>query len=390
MTYPIFLDRVRSFYLLPHLYNSANDGVREVEAAVAENKLLVAELKTYTEEKFAEIKAESDKAYCSYHGTKESDGKCKCEEKYQGGRCDEKAMFSCKDATNHNGILPLQDGSQTFCSSKMDGGWELAFNLATGKKPTLHWGNAFWQQTDGKLGSLDTALSADFKGDIFNKKTDYTEIMMMAHTSGAFISSATYEVLTAKKGKSVSAMFKGGGGQVRTFSFSVLAQLFCIALHMSTSIRGSHIELTLERLTRLQVWTTPQKSKVGQLKQLLIHNNLRSDQPLYGDVFFDYNHALVINKMSGWASGRNYNRLATTFDNKNRGHTFAAIGGEHHHGLGSWITTYEAAPITSYCAVARAYGNTNVYETAGGLEANCRNENPNFQWKAVDFAIFVR
>jgi hypothetical protein len=39
-----------------------------------------------------------------------------------------------------------------------------------------------------------------------------------------------------------------------------------------------------------QVWTDTPKAKKGVLKHLLKHNNERTDQPLYGDVFFDYDH----------------------------------------------------------------------------------------------------
>ena len=62
-------------------------------------------------------------------------------------------------------------------------------------------------------------------------------------------------------------------------------------------------------------------------------------------------------------------------------HTFAGIGGHHENGCGSWVTTYEVAPISSYCAVIRGYGNDNVYAQQGAYRGDCRT---NFVWKEVD------
>ena len=60
------------------------------------------------------------------------------------------------------------------------------------------------------------------------------------------------------------------------------------------------------------------KKSSGQIKNLLTRNT-RRPQSLYGDIFLDFNHPLVINKRSGWGAGRNYNRLATTLSNGNYG-----------------------------------------------------------------------
>jgi hypothetical protein len=66
----------------------------------------------------------------------------------------------------------------------------------------------------------------------------------------------------------------------------------------------------------------------------------------------DFNHALIINRKSGWqsneANSKNFNRIATTLANNNYAHTHAGLGGWHHR-HNDWITYYEASPIMSYC-----------------------------------------
>ena len=51
----------------------------------------------------------------------------------------------------------------------------------------------------------------------------------------------------------------------------------------------------------------------------------------------------MINRKSGWAAGKNYNRLATTLTNNDYPHTFAGIGGDHTQG--GWNSKYEMVHI---------------------------------------------
>lgn len=95
----------------------------------------------------------------------------------------------------------------------------------------------------------------------------------------------------------------------------------------------------------------------------------------------------MVNKASGWSACKNLNRLATTLSNKLYDHTFAGLGGHHENGCGSWKTTYEAAPISSYCALIRGYGNDNNYVDIGGFDGGCRTS---FKWVPIDIAVFIR
>jgi hypothetical protein len=100
----------------------------KTEATSTDDK--IAELKTYTDKKFGE-------AYCSFSGeiTDDDPPECKCEDGYSGHRCQEKLPTACTDITSKTGPTTFADGTVAYCHKAQDGGWDLAFNLKTGKVP---------------------------------------------------------------------------------------------------------------------------------------------------------------------------------------------------------------------------------------------------------------
>ena len=310
-----------------------------------------------TDDKIAELKAITDKqfaqSFCSFVGTLDTDAdppECVCDDGYQGNRCQVKTPEDCSEAPTADGPLLLMDGSFGFCSKANGGGWSLAFNLKTNEAPARDYTNtAFWVAADKTFGKVnDGTLKNDFRGDIFNNKKDYTEIMIMAHNGGNPHGFAKYSVVDEFAGaKTVNEMFA----------------------------KESNV-----------VWTTPRKSKSGGVKGLLMHNPWRN-QNLYGDIFVDdFADALVVNKQSGWNAAVNLNRLATTLTNNAYSHTLAGIGGHHENGKGSYVTKYEASPIFAYCDATRMYGSGEVYTASG---AHCVNGGA-FKYVPVDFALYVR
>ena len=112
-------------------------------------------------------------------------------------------------------------------------------------------------------------------------------------------------------------------------------------------------------------------------------------QGLSGDIFIDHSEPLVINKIGGWNSDTNLVRLATTLSNSSYVHTYAGLGG--HHLEGGWGIYFESAPISAYCDLRSAYGDSSNYGGTGGsfpVGGSCINGA--FAYVDVDMAIFLR
>lgn len=231
------------------------------------------------------------------------------------------------------------------------GGWEPIITLKTKDTPAMTWGNNFWTTSD-LMGSSANIYTSHWKSTGFTIARNFSQIMIHVHNNGAMIGTAVYEVLPENK------------------EFSLLE--------------------TMQKKEDV-IYTGPRVSKTGGIKSQLILNPERG-QSLYGDIFVDeFDQPLVINKKSGWAAGINYNRIATTLTNNDYSHTFAGIGGHHENGVGSWLTHYEYAPISSYCNFVRGYGNDNNYAGYPGQawsNSGCRASN--YGWVNADVSVHIK
>lgn len=294
---------------------------------------------------------------CNMQGTLDDNDKCKCNEGYEGDKCENKVVSSCYDAPKKGRYTITTGGKKRriFCDPETyNGGWQLVFNLETGLQPTMHFEAPWWTETGKTLNddsdeSVDNALRTDFKSSIFNDKSDFKEVMLVAHSDGTYLAYNVYDTVDAVRSKTMSALFRSGQ----------------------------------------TLFTKARKYHWGNLENKMLWNTARP-QPLRGDALMDYPNPLIINRASGWGAARNFNRLASTLTNNHYGHTFAGIGGWHEHGLGSYRTKYEAAPITSYCESRVAYGNWNVFTDGAAYCIRNSGSFDGFAWHNVDFAFFVR
>lgn len=326
---------------------SVDQQVGAVDQKVADSTAArVAALKALETKLMKSIKDLESKTKCSHNGELQPDGKtCKCVGDFGGPRC---AMRTPADCTAlATGTYKFKNGKTGFCygSGTAGSGWELIFNLASSKRPTLEFREGFWTESKRTLGTL--GMDEDCKGDAFYEKKNYNQVMIVAHDAGSLHGEAVYDVRGDMKAKTFHQHFQG------------------------------------DQNKRL---TDNKKSGTGEVKKYLKRNPHRP-QTLWGDTFVDRAEYLIINKNGGWNSGRNRNRIATSVSNSNYGHTFAGIGGWHEHGVGSWHTYYESAPISSYCSIIRGYGSDNNYKGSGAYGGSCRQD---FAWVKVDYAIFAR
>lgn len=89
-----------------------------------------------------------------------------------------------------------------------------------------------------------------------------------------------------------------------------------------------------------------------------------------------------------WNSARTYNRIGTSLSNNNYGHTFAGIGIHHEHGLGSYVTKVESAPISAYCDLRVGYGDGTIW--SGGYHHPNSGCTSSFRYVDVNHAIWIR
>jgi len=68
-----------------------------------------------------------------------------------------------------------------------------------------------------------------------------------------------------------------------------------------------------------------------------------------------------------------------------------SLGGIHQHGIGSYGTRFESAPIGEYCETRHGYGNDTGYIQFGSnspYSGTCRSSS--FTWIPADTALYVR
>eukprot|EP00039_Didymoeca_costata_P013371 m.202544 g.202544 ORF g.202544 m.202544 type:complete len:537 (-) comp15751_c0_seq8:4566-6176(-) len=332
---------------------------KDSDKALDEIEKLSDQLKGDLTKLSAKVDTVEGRMSCNLNGKLKADGKtCECDSGYQGSTCSEKIFKNCAEVPEMGAYTLVENGKtrKTFCgpTTQGSGGWELAFNLETSQKPTAEYSSAFWTEVGKTLNEdkIENALIMDFKSNLFNTHKTFKEIMIYAHADGDRIGYSIYDVLAAKRGKSLSELFRSSGNQIITSS---------------------------------------RKASSGSVQSLLFKNPNRN-QRLFGDVFIDYDHPVMFNKQSGWGACRNLNRMATTYSNGQYAHTFAGIGGWHEHGCGSYRTKYEAAPISPYCSMTNGYGSRNVVTDGVAYNGGCIGfaEGVSFHWINVDFAVFVR
>lgn len=111
-----------------------------------------------------------------------------------------------------------------------------------------------------------------------------------------------------------------------------------------------------------------------------------------GDMFIDFDNALVANSQSGFNAQRNYNRLTTTYakvpNYSPNGHVFGGLGGSHVQG--GWGADYESSPTFPYCPSFNAYGSSPGNQVGNG-ESNFAMQSDCLVGKShrVDFAIYA-
>eukprot|EP00051_Salpingoeca_urceolata_P027427 m.481439 g.481439 ORF g.481439 m.481439 type:complete len:851 (+) comp22172_c0_seq1:154-2706(+) len=249
--------------------------------------------------------------------------------------------------TGTSTLAGSRNGDTIYCNQDLEGGkWELLLNLNTKDSNMFWWDSSHWKSgLTYNEGNVASPFGADYKGPGFMSRTDFSEIMLVAHASGTYRGHSVYKRI-ARDGDSFHDIF------------------------------DSNAEVTM---------TGARTSSGGQVKNVLTRNTDRP-QSLFGDIFIDFNEPLVFNKQSGWGSCRSNMRIATTLTNNDYAHTFAGIGGRHEQGCGSYVTNFEFAPITAYCAAVRGYGGSSG-TSGGALASSCLGA---WQWVDVSMSIYVR
>ena len=117
-----------------------------------------------------------------------------------------------------------------------------------------------------------------------------------------------------------------------------------------------------------------------------------------GDLFMDFDNALVANAQSGWASSTTRTRLSTTMKDSvsSNGHWFGGLGGEHYQA--GWGASYESSPSYPYCPAYNMYGTDpgNVAVSSGnnpvGAASSCGPYTSGREAGRhhVDFAILIK
>ena len=231
---------------------------------------------------------------------------------------------------------------------------------------------AFWTGA-GNVGTLGSHFTQDYRGPGFASRTGLTSVMLMAHTNGAMVSWATWDVLSSHASQTLRDLL----------------------------LTGPDLVLTGNRVAHggtMPTSTNPPRSHGSPARD-------SSGNQLIGDIFLGSRSdvALVLNQDEGFGSdGSGVNndkrRIGTTLltgATSNQGHCYAGIGGIHYDGgHGAWRILYESAPISPYCPVREVYGSASTMDQGQFQVTSNRDPYHSCGSRAtfypIDFALFVR
>ena len=244
---------------------------------------------------------------------------------------------------------------------------------------------AFWTGA-GNVGTLGSHFTQDYRGPGFASRTGLTSVMLMAHTNGAMVSWATWDVLSSHASQTLRDLLLTGSDLVLTGN------------------RVAHGGTMPTRTNRRRdSYGAPVRDSSG-IK-------------LIGDIFLGSRSdvALVLNQDEGFGSdGSGVNndkrRIGTTLltgATSIDGHCYAGIGGRHYDSSHNrWRILYESAPISPYCPVQEVYGSASTMDqgqfqvwriSPGGYDPyhSCNSGvafagYPPATFYPIDFALFVR
>ena len=154
--------------------------------------------------------------------------------------------------------------------------------------------------------------------------------------------------------------------------------------HAVYPVLADHQDVTLFHMMTNMTHTTVTQPPTSQTGSTGAVQNFDRPQSLGGDLFLEHSGALVVNQDAGWSADVTQNRLGTTTSNSDYNHTFAGLGGFHDEG--GYGLHYESAPISAYCDLKSAYGNSSNYLEVGSGDALCGP----ISFHPADFAIFTR
>lgn len=227
--------------------------------------------------------------------------------------------------------------------------------------------STFWTE-EAPLNAVDpvgctSTYSADAKYDVYWTMPLGTEIMLVARgANGVLLGKAVYPVLNTYQQSTLKALLTSSG--TTTFTGAKDA-----AKSTGPGLRGNGLT------------TGSHGGGAG------------SSSSAIGDMFLDFDNALIADAQSGFNSAETKIRLTTTFSAgtgsfSSNGHWFGGIGGRHMQG--GWGIEYEAQPSSPYCGVWNRYGsNPGQYIGISGNNepyGDCSESETTHQ---VDYAIYV-
>eukprot|EP00050_Salpingoeca_kvevrii_P006405 m.289173 g.289173 ORF g.289173 m.289173 type:complete len:720 (+) comp12087_c0_seq1:156-2315(+) len=212
----------------------------------------------------------------------------------------------------------------------------VAVNLHTTDGTVRRYADTSFWETLSTVGSQtgNFLSSTDFIRPAYHEPLG-SRIKLQAHMNGAIIATAMYDVRKQFYGVSLRDLLSGAVGNHVVFADKDVA------------------------------------SSSGTVLQLLSANNGDSGPTVtnnVGDLFFDFNDALMAHATSWGNANTNKIRLITdkslsgaygpggSVAQNTRGHVYGGIGVDHYHG--TWCGAFEYAPNMGYCPVYNMYGDS--------------------------------
>jgi len=213
----------------------------------------------------------------------------------------------------------------------------------------------------------------------------------VGNTDEPYYDYKTDEYSTAKLGTKVRIEARDFGGHIiGTAEYAVLPYFQGFTFSELQTYHDSDVTFTNAKMMSTSSGSIG--DKLGPIDG--VGGSMRSQDN--GDLFMDFNHALVANANTGFNSGVTQVRLCTTFKDEiasvSNGHWFGGLGGHHEQGVGSWSSNYESAPNSGYCQLRNIYG-----ETPGNIDgevvthSTCTNTDDYTVTEThVDFSIYIK